>query len=107
MKLTPKEDALVSQIRKRCEYWRKWKPGIAIAMPLILVAWFVIFHRIARLDIEFVLLLMFPVFLLNCAVCGFWIGKLWRDWRGNATDVLLLRLINEISERESEHHAGG
>ena len=76
---------------------------IRIGIAGLLFWFFWAYPAMARQD-EFVLLLMHPVILFNVAACAFLVGKVLRDWNGNAIETLLVRLIEE--KERSEQKAG-
>lgn len=105
MKLSKTEEKLVRQIDKRSRAWGTFKYIYLVLAAIILTAVFFMFHKIHLAfsdNIQFYTLIMVffvPVFFFNCALCGFWLGNVIRDWNGNATDILLLKLIDEMKNK--------
>lgn len=101
MKLTKQEQAMVARMRSRCEQWRTHrKQNIAILVTFIIVI-------VSGIDFS-----TFPQLpslnelshrtLLGIGVLVFWIGEMIRNWNGPPAEVLLLRLLDEKTEKHSE-----
>jgi len=101
MTLTETEEKLVSGMRKtekamfRCRYWL-----VAVGVFSCLVAGYGFFfiqqllEKDPQLGMAVYPEMMFPI-LIVCAQGLFCIATAIRDWHGNATRVLLLKLIDD------------
>lgn len=101
MKLTKQEQAMVAQMRRRCEHWRTHKKqNIAIL---------VIFSIVIASGIDFSTFPHLPSLneishrtLLGIGVIIGLFGEMIRNWNGNPTEVLVLRLLDEETKNHSE-----
>jgi hypothetical protein len=108
MKLTKTDQKLANQIIKRNKSWRRWKYALLIISPILLIAWFAMYFYLTEQyqsnpDLyQFIYFSFLPLMVINCVACGIMIGKVIRDWNGNAVDILLLRIIKNESHITDE-----
>ena len=101
MKLSPLETTMLSRLRKRDAFLRRWRWPMMIFHISLVIAWFCMLLTIVNfpndpIDIYLLIASHFlPVTFIGIAFHAGWIGYLIANWNGNAKTVLLLKLIDE------------
>jgi hypothetical protein len=107
MDLTKTELKLLAQVYKRHKSWQNHKYVLLIFCPILLIALSVLWLYLAdcyQENPDFYRSIYFsflPLFVVSGCGCGLMIGKLIRDWHGNAVDTLLLKVIENKQRNEN------
>lgn len=101
MILIPQEQKMVAKLRKKQRMWRwaKWVILIeGLVLVIVTVCTLIFLASLANPEDEFGIFLFFssyPVLMFGGAMGGIMVGTAIRDWHGNTTDTLLLKLLDE------------
>jgi hypothetical protein len=115
MQFTSKEEKLIRRLRKQDRQWR-WLRWFAVAggtigvVNLVLYGW-VFFPLVNGLsapehpDVNDVLAIaiFFPKLLVTVGVTTMCFAISWRDWNGNVTRMLLLKLLDAEQRRDESN----
>jgi hypothetical protein len=107
MPLSEQEQKLIDQLAKRSRSWPKQKIILLVITPLLLVAWIAMFFYLSEKVqedpsfFESIYYTFLPLMVVNCCFCGIMLGKVVRDWNGNALDILLLKVFEKELEEKN------
>ena len=109
MELTEREQRMVQRMRKQERQWR-WAKWAALLAGILSAAGciFVLCMAMPQVQSEdtasgaFMLAIMFPVVLVFAGTAAMCLGLVCRDWHGNTTRSLLLRLVDGSAERKAK-----
>lgn len=106
MEFTPHEKKMVERLRKEEHRWPRVR-WICVATTCIILAdyGYLAYIMVDAIlsnskESEFFFVLLWPKVLLGAALLGLWIGWLIKEWRGNVTRLLLLKLLDAQLEKD-------
>jgi len=102
MNLSLQEQKMIARLRQKQRFWRWGKWVFLIEGIIVLVTCVFGFTYLAQTPPnempDLILFFLFYPVLLSAAIAGtILLGTAIRDWRGNTTDTLLLKLLDEQS----------
>jgi hypothetical protein len=115
MELSHQEQRMIERLRKQERQWH-WARWAALASGILSagLCGFILCFILPRVQsgtdmagAAFGLALMFPMVLVFAQIAAIGLALVIRDWHGNTTRTLLLRLVDDSTKRaaEDEHNA--
>lgn len=106
MKLSEAEIKTLTRLKKRQQFLRRWRSPLAVFHGLCIVAWLVLLVVVSRFPsgdptakLIVVSYLLPPIFIF-LALHSLFLGVLIRDWHGDPSADLLLKVIDELQHSD-------
>lgn len=101
MRLSEIELRMLEKLRRRQQSLRRYRVPLLIIHGLLIISWFVLLIIVVQLKTEIIAKLivvsyMLPPIFFFMGISSVWFGYTIRNWRGEPTTALLLKVVEEL-----------